>query len=142
MRLWENVVPEILVLTWCILIYIRLLAPRMAEVVRVLPEKTTLTELSVEDQTTRVIESSHNPFLYHLPEKALAHDGIGKIQPGEFDLLRMMDTQLVEDPVIKGSVVLELERAKGVRNAFDGIRDAMREIIHRINAPRVAGAMM
>ena len=39
-------------------------------------------------------------------------------------------------------MVFELERADGVRDALDGIRLAMREVVHRIDAPFVAGAVM
>ena len=37
---------------------------------------------------------------------------------------------------------LELERAEGMRDPLDGIRLAVRVIVHRINAPLVAGAVM
>ena len=37
---------------------------------------------------------------------------------------------------------LELERAQRVRDAFNVIADAMREVIHRVNRPARAGVMM
>ena len=39
-------------------------------------------------------------------------------------------------------MVFELQRADGVRDALDRIRLAVREVVHRIDAPLVAGAMM
>ena len=39
-------------------------------------------------------------------------------------------------------MILELEGANGVRDVFDGIGLAMREIVHRIDAPFIARAMM
>ena len=36
----------------------------------------------------------------------------------------------------------ELQRANRMRDAFDVIAQAVREIVHRINAPLVAGVMM
>ncbi len=37
---------------------------------------------------------------------------------------------------------LVLERAERVRDPFDGIRQRMREVVHRIDAPRASGAVM
>ena len=39
-------------------------------------------------------------------------------------------------------MVLELERAERVRNLLDRVGLAVREIVHRIDAPVIAGAMM
>ena len=39
-------------------------------------------------------------------------------------------------------MVLKLQRADGVRDVLDRIRLAVREVVHRIDAPLVAGAMM
>ena len=45
-------------------------------------------------------------------------------------------------PVVERPVIFEFERADGVRDAFDGIGLAVREVVHRIDGPLVAGAMM
>ncbi len=39
-------------------------------------------------------------------------------------------------------MVFEFERADGVRDVLDGIRLAVREVVHRVDAPLVAGAVM
>ena len=39
-------------------------------------------------------------------------------------------------------MVLELQRAERVRDALDGVRQRVREVVHRVDAPRVAGAVM
>ena len=39
-------------------------------------------------------------------------------------------------------MILELERAERVRDAFERVRRRMREVVHRVDAPRVAGAVM
>jgi len=54
----------------------------------------------------------------------------------------MVEPQRVEDPVIQLAVVLELQSAQRVRDALDGIRDAVRKVVQRIDAPFVPGAMM
>ena len=49
---------------------------------------------------------------------------------------------VVYDPVIKGSVRFELERAEGVRDAFQCVFDRMCEVVHRIDAPLCACSVM
>ena len=39
-------------------------------------------------------------------------------------------------------MVLELERAERVRDALDRVRQRMRVVVHRVDAPRVAGAVV
>ena len=45
-------------------------------------------------------------------------------------------------PVVERPVVFELQRADGMRDAFDGVGLPVREVVHRIDAPLVAGAVM
>ena len=55
------------------------------------------------------------------------------------------DTQFLEcidNPVIERAIVLKLESANRVRNIFYRIRNAVREVIKRIDAPFTAGAMV
>ena len=44
---------------------------------------------------TRVIPAAHDALLDELLEEALAEDGVGYIQPGEFDLAGAEEIQLV-----------------------------------------------
>src|SRR5947207_2988450 len=55
---------------------------------------------------------------------------------------RLRDFERVEDPIVKGPVHFELKGANRMRNPFDVIAEGMRPIVHRIDAPFVAGAMM
>ena len=80
--------------------------------------------------------------LDQLQQLALAQQRVGEIQPVELDLLRMIDAELFDVPIVERPVIFEFERADGVRDALDGIRLAVREIVHRIDAPFVAGAVM
>ena len=43
--------------------------------------------------------------------------------------------QVVEEPVVERAVVLELQRADGVRDALDGVRLAVGEVVDRVDAP-------
>ena len=63
---------------------------------------------------------------------------MGKIQSREFDLLRTVDPKLDQKPVVKRTIIFKFKRAKRMRDPLDGIRNAMGEIIHRINAPFIA----
>ena len=45
-------------------------------------------------------------------------------------------------PVVERPVVLELQRADGVRDPLDRVRLAVRVVVHRVDAPLVAGAVV
>ena len=84
-----------------------------------------------------------------LQEKTLGHHGVGDVKTRELALLRtdldaVTDRQhphlveAVDDPVVKRTVHLKLERAHRVGHALERVFDRMREIVHRIDAPLVA----
>ena len=78
-------------------------------------------------------------------EFALTRHGIGHIQTSKLNLLWMaldLILQLIQDPVIEGSVVLELQCADGVCDPLKGIRDAVGIVIHRVDAPPVTGTVV
>ena len=54
----------------------------------------------------------------------------------------MEDAQLVEEPVIQGSVIFKFERANRVGDSFDRIFKAVSPVIRRIDAPLIARAVM
>ena len=91
---------------------------------------------------SRIVPPRDMFLLYQLEQFALAQHGVGEIQAREFDLLRMMNAEPIEKPIVERPVILELQRADRMSNSFNGIRLAMGEIIGRIDAPLVAGAMM
>ncbi len=47
------------------------------------------------------------------------------------------NVELVEKPVVERAVVLELQRAQRMGHAFDGIRETLGEVVHRVDAPRI-----
>ena len=88
---------------------------------------------------SRVVPALDEAFVHHALDVSLAHDGVGQAQLREFDLLgRFGPFELFEHPVVQGSVILEFQRADGVRDALDRVLDGMRVVVHRIDAPRVA----
>ena len=57
-------------------------------------------------------------------------------------MLRMVHPQLIEKPVIQRTVVFELQRANGMGDTFDRILEAVSPIVHGIDAPLIACAVM
>jgi len=90
----------------------------------------------------RVVPAVHELLLHELQELPLAHDRVGEVEPGELDLLRMVHAQLVEVPVVERPVVFEFKGADGVGDAFEGVGEAVGEVVHGVDAPVAAGAVM
>lgn len=72
---------------------------------------------------TGIVPAAHEPALHELDELALGQHGVGQAKAGELDLLRVVHVQRVEHPVVQLAVVDELQRADGVRNAFQRVPD-------------------
>ena len=49
---------------------------------------------------------------------------------------------VVQHPVVQRAVGFKFERTQGMRDAFDGIGNAMRVVVHRVDAPFVAGVVV
>ena len=74
-----------------------------------------------------------------LQQFALAHDRVGQIEPGKFDLPRTVGiVESFQHPVVEGTVDLELQRAEGVGDALEGVLQRMGEVVHGIDAVFVA----
>ncbi|VTR69198.1 conserved hypothetical protein [Desulfosarcina cetonica] len=91
----------------------------------------------------RIVPAAHMAFRDELDQLALAQHGVVQVQAGEFDLLGMAGRRdVVQHPVIERPVVFELQGAQAVGDALQAVRQAMGEIIHGVNAPDVAGAVV
>ena len=53
-----------------------------------------------------------------------------------------MDGQLFKEPVVERAVDFKFQRAEGVGDAFDGVFEAVSPVVHGIDAPLVARAVM
>jgi hypothetical protein len=51
-------------------------------------------------------------------ELSLAHDGIGKVEPGKLYLLRTVNAKLVQKPFIQWTMVLKFQGADGVGDSL------------------------
>ena len=97
---------------------------------------------AAEGRHPGVVPAGDEAFLHQLEQLALAHQGIGQVETGEFVLMRGVDAQRLDEPVVKRTVDVELQRADGVRDMFDGVALAVGVVVHRIDAPLVAGAVV
>ncbi len=76
-------------------------------------------------------------------ELALGHDGVGQVEARELVLVGDVGHgQVLDEPVVERAVDVELERAERVGDALDGVALAVGEVVERVDAPRVAGAVM
>ncbi len=91
----------------------------------------------------RIVPPAHVLLVHELQQLPLAHDGVVQVQARKLDLLRLArQRQVVHEPVVQRPVILELERADRMRDALDRVRDRMRVVVHRVDAPRVARPVM
>ena len=83
------------------------------------------------------------PFIYQLLELALAGHRVIQIKAGKLILARARrHGGVLDDPVIKRPVILELQGTEAVRDPLEGIGQRMGEVVHGINHPLVTGLMM
>ena len=54
----------------------------------------------------------------------------------------MREVDLGHAPVVQRAVVLELQRAQRMGDAFHGVAERMREVVHRVDRPVVAGVLV
>ena len=90
----------------------------------------------------RIVPAVHVSFINQLDQAAFAEHGVGEIQPGELDLLGVVDIQFVQEPVVEGTMVLELQRAHRMGDVLDRIGLPVGEVVHRVDRPFVAGAVV
>ena len=94
-----------------------------------------------ERRHARIVPPAHVALLDQLDQAALGQDGVRQIEPRELVLARpARHRQMLDQPVVQRPVVFELERAQRVRHPLDRIRLAVREVVGRVDAPRIAGA--
>ncbi len=90
----------------------------------------------------RVVPAGDDLLLHQAQQLPLPHHRVRQVQAGELDLARLVDAQRFDEPVVQRPVVLELQGADRVRDALERVGLAVRPVVHRIDAPLVAGAVM
>ena len=71
------------------------------------------------------------------------NDGARDVQARELDLAgRLLKVGVMHHPVVQRAVNFVFQRAQRVRDALDGVLNGVLEVVHRVDAPVVAGAVM
>ena len=90
-----------------------------------------------------IVPSTDMAFLHELEQLPLAHECVGQVEPREFDLPRARrHREVLNQPVVERAMIFEFERAQRVGDLLDRVRWRVREVVHRVDAPGVAGPMM
>ena len=90
-----------------------------------------------------IVPAVHGALLDELFQIPLAHDEVGDVEAGELDLPRLgRKSQIDAHPVIKGAVIFKFEGTEGVRHALQVVADGVRVVVHGIDAPLDARAVM
>ena len=101
-----------------------------------------------EGRHARIVPAADVSFGDEREQLAFAHDRVVEVEPGELDLLRMVDGRIdalverVDEPVVERAVVLELQRADRVRDALDRVLQPVGPVVRGVDAPFVAGAVV
>src|SRR5690606_16020276 len=91
----------------------------------------------------RVIPAIHMPLVDQQLELALAGDRVVQVEPGKLVLARLgRYRQVVQEPLVQGPVILELQGTDRMGDALDGVGLAMGEVVAGIDAPLVTGLVM
>ena len=99
----------------------------------------------------RVVPAAHVAALHQLEQLALAHHRVVEVAARELVLVRPRRRAarasarvlpVIHHPVVERAVVLELQRAEGVRDPLDGVLERVRVVVERVDAPRVARAVV
>ena len=90
-----------------------------------------------------IVPAGHLALLHEATQVALGHDGAGQVEPRELDLARRMgEPGLAHHPVVQRAVDLVLQRAQRVGHALQRVLQRVLEVVHRVDAPLVAGAVV
>ena len=93
----------------------------------------------------RVVPAADVFFGNQLVELAFGRDGIQQFQARELVLMWARGVRrgnVVQHPVIQRAVGFKFERAQRVGDAFDGVGNAVGVVVHRVDAPFVAGVVV
>ena len=93
---------------------------------------------------SRIIPAVNHAVVHKSLQISLRHYRIRQVQSRKLNLLRRSapPANFRKNPVVKRSVVLELECADGMRDSFNCIFNRVREVVHRVNAPLVPCVMV
>ncbi len=84
----------------------------------------------------RIVPAIHDAAPYQIRQVAFGKYGVTEIEAGEFGLAGpRRDRQVVEEPVVQRTMVLEFQGTERMRDMLYGVGLAMSEIVGRVDAP-------
>ena len=95
-----------------------------------------------------IVPARHDALVHQSLQLALAGDGVGEVHPGKLDLPRQRGIQQAgfghagQQPVVQWPVILELQRAQRMGDPLQRIFQRMRIVVHRVDRPGIARAMV
>ena len=90
-----------------------------------------------------IVPAGDHAFFHEAAQVTLGHHRAGEVEAGELDLARrMFKAGFAHHPVVQGAMDLVFQRAEGMRDALDGVLEGMLEVVHRVDAPIVARAVV
>jgi len=96
-----------------------------------------------EGRHAGIVPAGHAALLDQAAQQALGHDGPGQVEPRELDLARRVgEPGLPHDPVVQRAVDLVLQRAQRMGDALQRVLQRVLEVVHRVDAPLAAGAVV
>ena len=90
----------------------------------------------------RIVPTHDNTLLDEFEQVAFGHHRICQIQPGKLVLVRRIDFERINKPIVKRTMHVEFERTNRVRYALNRVALTVGIVVHRIDAPFVARAVM
>ena len=99
---------------------------------------------SAEGRHTGIVPAGDPACLHQKTQLALGHDRVVDAQTGKFDLAGLVvgNGDVAHHPVVEGAVGLKFQGAEAVGDALQGVLDGMGEVVHGIDAPFGALAVM
>ena len=96
-----------------------------------------------QSRHARIVPTFDDAALDETLELALAHHRVGQKQLRELDLSGWFgEVEGGHAPIVQGAMILELQRTERMRDALDGVRDRVRVVVHRVDAPVVASPVV
>ena len=92
---------------------------------------------TAEGGHTGIVPTAYSAFLHKLSQLALGHNGVIYAKAGKLYLTGLVvgDGYIVDDPVVKGPVILVLKGAEGMGDTLQCVLNGVGKVIHGENAP-------
>ena len=91
----------------------------------------------------RIVPARDVTLRHQLEQLSLAHHGVAQVEPRELVLPGLvLGPDLFDAPVVERPVIDVLERAQRMGHALDRVRQRVGVVVHRVDAPRIAGPVM